>query len=75
MSRLPGGASHTRTLMAIYLLDYLADLVRRGDVASEAAMREELRDPMRRYVRRALQGAASWCLGRGHGPLDHFGWG
>src|SRR5947209_7793930 len=41
--------------MTIFLLDYLADLVRRGDVASEAALREELWDPMRRYVRRALQ--------------------
>ena len=26
------------------------------------------------YVLRALQGGAGWSLGRGHGPLDHFGW-
>jgi hydroxymethylpyrimidine/phosphomethylpyrimidine kinase len=27
------------------------------------------------YVARALAGAATWRLGRGHGPIDHFGWG
>ncbi|MGH8989256.1 MAG: bifunctional hydroxymethylpyrimidine kinase/phosphomethylpyrimidine kinase [Acidimicrobiales bacterium] len=27
------------------------------------------------YVHRALTGAARWQLGRGHGPVDHFGWG
>lgn len=26
------------------------------------------------YVARALAGAAAWRLGRGHGPIDHFGW-
>jgi hydroxymethylpyrimidine/phosphomethylpyrimidine kinase len=26
------------------------------------------------YVARALAGGASWRLGHGHGPLDHFGW-
>ena len=26
------------------------------------------------YVHRALAGAASWRLGAGHGPIDHFGW-
>ena len=26
------------------------------------------------YVARALAGGAQWRLGRGHGPLDHFGW-
>lgn len=26
------------------------------------------------YVHRALQGAAAWRLGAGHGPIDHFGW-
>ena len=25
-------------------------------------------------VARAIAGAASWTLGAGHGPLDHFGW-
>lgn len=28
----------------------------------------------KRYVARALRGAASWRLGAGRGPLDHFGW-
>lgn len=28
----------------------------------------------RRFVHRALAGAAGWHLGRGHGPLDPFGW-
>lgn len=27
------------------------------------------------YVQRAIVGAATWRLGAGHGPLDHFGWG
>jgi hydroxymethylpyrimidine kinase/phosphomethylpyrimidine kinase len=27
------------------------------------------------YVHRALEGAARWQLGSGHGPVDHFGWG
>jgi len=26
------------------------------------------------FVFAALQGAAQWHLGRGHGPLDHLGW-
>ena len=26
------------------------------------------------YVAGALRGAATWSLGAGHGPLDHFGW-
>ncbi len=26
------------------------------------------------FVLAALQGAASWQLGRGHGPIDHLGW-
>ena len=26
------------------------------------------------FVARALAGGASWRLGSGHGPLDHFGW-
>lgn len=29
----------------------------------------------KRYVTAALRGAASWHLGAGRGPLDHFGWG
>jgi hydroxymethylpyrimidine/phosphomethylpyrimidine kinase len=27
------------------------------------------------YVHRAIEGAADWKLGSGHGPVDHFGWG
>jgi hydroxymethylpyrimidine/phosphomethylpyrimidine kinase len=26
------------------------------------------------YVAKAIRGAASWTLGAGHGPLDHFHW-
>ena len=26
------------------------------------------------FVTEALEGAAGWRLGTGHGPLDHFGW-
>ncbi len=26
------------------------------------------------FVARALEGAAHWELGRGHGPIDHLGW-
>ena len=29
----------------------------------------------KRYVTKALVGSASWHLGAGRGPLDHFGWG
>ncbi len=28
----------------------------------------------KRFVTESLQGSASWHLGAGHGPLDHFGW-
>ena len=30
-------------------------------------------DSAKRYVTTALQGAADWRLGRGHGPVDHLG--
>jgi hydroxymethylpyrimidine/phosphomethylpyrimidine kinase len=26
------------------------------------------------FVARAVAGGANWTLGKGHGPLDHFGW-
>jgi hydroxymethylpyrimidine/phosphomethylpyrimidine kinase len=26
------------------------------------------------FVHRAIAGGAAWSLGKGHGPLDHFGW-
>jgi len=32
-------------------------------------------DEAKTYVARAIVGAASWHLGSGHGPIDHFGWG
>ncbi len=28
----------------------------------------------KQFVHRALEGAARWHLGAGHGPIDHFGW-
>ena len=28
----------------------------------------------KRFVHRAVAGGATWTLGQGHGPLDHFGW-
>lgn len=27
------------------------------------------------FIQRALEGAAAWRLGAGHGPVDHLGWG
>ena len=27
------------------------------------------------FVLRAIEGAATWTIGRGHGPIDHMGWG
>jgi len=27
------------------------------------------------FVTKALEGAATWTLGEGHGPIDHLGWG
>ena len=38
----------------------------------------ELRDALaqaKAFVTGALAGSATWHLGAGHGPLDHFGWG
>jgi hydroxymethylpyrimidine kinase/phosphomethylpyrimidine kinase len=28
----------------------------------------------KQFVHRAVTGGATWTLGKGHGPLDHFGW-
>jgi hydroxymethylpyrimidine/phosphomethylpyrimidine kinase len=42
-------------------------------LASGAAIPDALRDA-KAFVARAISGAASWTLGSGHGPLDHFGW-
>jgi hydroxymethylpyrimidine/phosphomethylpyrimidine kinase len=42
-------------------------------LARGAGLREAL-DTAKAYVSRGLHGGASWRLGQGHGPLDHFGW-
>ena len=44
-----------------------AGLARGDDVVTAVATAKA-------YVARALAGGATWRLGRGHGPLDHFGW-
>jgi hydroxymethylpyrimidine/phosphomethylpyrimidine kinase len=44
-----------------------AGLARGRDV--DAATRDA-----KSFVLAALQGAADWTLGRGHGPIDHLGW-
>lgn len=46
-------------------------------IAARLASSSEVPDAVReakRFVHRALVGAAGWELGRGHGPLDPFGW-
>jgi hydroxymethylpyrimidine/phosphomethylpyrimidine kinase len=42
-------------------------------LARGANVRDAL-DAAKAYVSRAVAGGASWRLGTGHGPLDHFGW-
>ena len=47
-------------------------------IAAGLALGRSLPDAVRdakAFVLAALLGAASWRLGRGHGPIDHFGWG
>lgn len=39
----------------------------------ERSLHDATRDA-KAFVLSALQGAASWNLGRGHGPIDHLGW-
>jgi hydroxymethylpyrimidine/phosphomethylpyrimidine kinase len=39
-----------------------------GDTVADAVRAAKI------YVTSAIAGAASWRLGAGHGPLDHFGW-
>ncbi len=41
-----------------------------GGLAVEAAVRRA-----KAFVHEALQGAATWRVGSGHGPIDHLGWG
>ncbi len=46
-------------------------------VAAQLAQGADVLDAIRGakdFVRRALAGGAGWQLGRGHGPVDHFGW-
>jgi hydroxymethylpyrimidine/phosphomethylpyrimidine kinase len=46
-------------------------------IAARLASGAETLDAIREakaFVARAIEGAASWTLGAGHGPLDHFGW-
>jgi hydroxymethylpyrimidine/phosphomethylpyrimidine kinase len=45
-----------------------AALLARGAEPSAALARAKT------FVTAALQGSATWHLGAGHGPLDHFGW-
>jgi hydroxymethylpyrimidine kinase/phosphomethylpyrimidine kinase len=45
-----------------------AALLARGADVPEAV------DGAKRFVHDALVGSAGWVLGRGHGPLDPFGW-
>jgi len=44
-----------------------ATLARGADVGAACRAAKE-------YVSRAVAGGATWHLGAGHGPLDHFGW-
>ncbi|MDA8391242.1 MAG: bifunctional hydroxymethylpyrimidine kinase/phosphomethylpyrimidine kinase [Actinomycetota bacterium] len=46
----------------------VAAFIASGKVTGEAI------DSAKQYVHRSIAGAASWRLGAGHGPLDHFGW-
>jgi hydroxymethylpyrimidine/phosphomethylpyrimidine kinase len=47
----------------------IAARLARGDTIADAVRAAKA------YVTSAIAGAASWRLGAGHGPLDHFGWG
>jgi hydroxymethylpyrimidine/phosphomethylpyrimidine kinase len=46
-------------------------------IAARLAVGDEVLDAVataKRYVTRALTGGRDWKIGRGAGPLDHFGW-
>ena len=46
-------------------------------IAARLARGDTITDAVRAakgYVASAIAGGASWRLGRGHGPIDHFGW-
>jgi hydroxymethylpyrimidine/phosphomethylpyrimidine kinase len=42
-------------------------------LARGASVREAV-EGAKAYVAKAVTGGATWHLGHGHGPLDHFGW-
>jgi hydroxymethylpyrimidine kinase/phosphomethylpyrimidine kinase len=47
-------------------------------IAARLAFGEGVPEAVRQakeYVSSAIAGARDWQLGRGHGPIDHFGWG
>ncbi len=46
----------------------IAALLARGSTVPNAI------EEAKAFVARALAGSATWHLGAGHGPLDHFGW-
>jgi hydroxymethylpyrimidine/phosphomethylpyrimidine kinase len=46
----------------------IAALLARGSTVPDAI------EEAKAFVARALVGSATWHLGAGHGPLDHFGW-
>ena len=50
----------------------LASAIAAG-LALERSVPDATRDA-KSFVLAALEGAASWRLGRGRGPIDHFGW-
>jgi hydroxymethylpyrimidine/phosphomethylpyrimidine kinase len=64
-ARIPTTNDHgTGCTLSASTAAYLA----RGEVVTVALARAK------DFVTRAILGAASWTLGSGHGPLDHFGW-
>ncbi len=63
--RVPTGNDHgTGCSLSAAVAAHLA----RGAEVAEAIAQAKA------FVARALAGGASWRLGAGHGPLDHFGW-
>ncbi|HLT11246.1 MAG TPA: bifunctional hydroxymethylpyrimidine kinase/phosphomethylpyrimidine kinase [Micromonosporaceae bacterium] len=46
----------------------IAAVLAKGEPVREAVAQAKA------YVSRCVQAGANWSLGRGHGPLDHFGW-
>lgn len=47
----------------------IAARLARGDTLGAAVRAAKI------YITSAIAGAATWQLGSGHGPVDHFGWG